>query len=124
MPRFSILVIEDEVTMRDVLTELLSAAGHDVYGAPNGFEALPLLATQEFDVILCDVRMPRMDGMTLYDEIGKQWPHLLRRTVFVTGFVGQPAVDAFLARTRARVIVKPPDRDALLAVVEQIGSER
>lgn len=119
MSRLSILVVEDEVAMRDVLTDILSAAGHDVYGAPNGFEALHLLAAQAFDAILCDVRMPKMDGMALYAEIGKRWPHLLLRIVFVTGFVGQPDVDAFFARTGARVISKPVSRDALLAEVEQ-----
>jgi CheY-like chemotaxis protein len=122
--RLSILVVEDEVSMRDVLTDILSAAGHDVYGAPNGFEALHLLAAQEFDAILCDVRMPKMDGMALYAEIGKGWPHLLPRVVFVTGYAGQVDVDAFLARSRARVIVKPPNRDALLAALEQLSSER
>lgn len=121
MPPLSVLIVEDETNMRAVLTELLSAAGYDVYGAPHGVEALLLLNAHLVDAILCDVRMPKMDGMALYDEIAMRWPHLLSRIVFVTGYAGQADVWAFLARTGARVIEKPPNMEALLAALEQIG---
>ena len=121
MPPLSVLVVEDETTMRAVLTDLLVAAGHDVYGAPHGAEALRFLRTQSVDAILCDVRMPKMDGMELYDAIAVLWPDLLSRIVFVTGFAGQPDVWAFLSRTKARVIEKPPDMTALLATLQAIG---
>ncbi len=58
-----LLVIDDEENMRHMLASLLSRLGYEVRGATNGREGLTLLAEREFDVVLCDIRMPEMDGM-------------------------------------------------------------
>lgn len=59
-----ILVVDDDREMRASLTHLLEKAGFSVVTAKNGEEALRLLSTEELDVVLSDVRMPRMDGLT------------------------------------------------------------
>jgi len=123
-PRLSILVVDDQVNMRELLTDLLSAAGHDVYCAPNGVEALSLITTEAFDALICDVRMPVMDGMALHAEIAKRWPQLLDRIVLMTGYAGEPDVDAFLARSNAPVLTKPVRTDAVLAALAQLSSRR
>jgi two-component system, NtrC family, response regulator AtoC len=65
MTRFkTVLVIDDEENMRHLLQTLLEKEGYRVSAAENGREALEKLDTRAFDTILCDLRMPEMDGMT------------------------------------------------------------
>ena len=59
----TILVIDDEENMRHFLKSLLAKEGYEVFLAADGFEGLQLIEEQIFDIILCDIRMPRMDGL-------------------------------------------------------------
>jgi two-component system response regulator AtoC len=64
-----ILVIDDEVSLRDALGKILTAEGYEVRHAGNGREALELLAADRFDFLLCDLRMPVMGGLELLREV-------------------------------------------------------
>ncbi len=66
-----LLIIDDEENMRHVLSVLAGAAGYRTDTAADGQAALELLAADSFDFILCDVKMPRMDGMTFLKESEK-----------------------------------------------------
>ena len=66
-----ILVIDDEENMRHFLKSLLAKEGYEVSLAADGLEGLQLLEEQIFDIILCDIRMPRMDGLEFLREIKK-----------------------------------------------------
>ncbi|MBE9580705.1 MAG: sigma-54-dependent Fis family transcriptional regulator, partial [Proteobacteria bacterium] len=68
----NVLVIDDESNLRHMLTAVLEKAGYAVVGAANGMDALPLLESRGFDVVLCDLRMPKMDGIGFLKEIGKR----------------------------------------------------
>ena len=61
-----VLVVDDEVELADVMREMLEGAGHEVATAESGAVALELLATARFDAIVCDLRMPDMDGAGLW----------------------------------------------------------
>ncbi len=63
MKKRQILIVDDEENMRHMLTELLSDEGYGVDTARNGEEALNYMEEKEFDLVLCDVRMPKMDGL-------------------------------------------------------------
>jgi two-component system response regulator AtoC len=65
-----ILVIDDEENVRDMLTALLKIKGYHVEGSANGQDALELYRRTPFDLILCDVRLPGMDGMAFLEAIG------------------------------------------------------
>ena len=65
-----VLIIDDEENMRRVLASLLKPEGYVVESAADGLEALRLLETEQFDIILCDLKMPRMGGMEFLKEIG------------------------------------------------------
>ncbi len=67
-----ILVIDDEPNLRHVLTVVLEKAGYTVCSAADGMEALPLTQTKPFSAILCDLRMPRMDGLAFLKHAAKQ----------------------------------------------------
>ena len=66
-----ILVVDDEQSMRDFLAIFLRKEGHEVRLAEDGPKALSLLAAEEIDLVLSDVRMSQMDGIRLLREVKK-----------------------------------------------------
>src|SRR5439155_21905733 len=80
-----ILVVEDEEAVRAIVGEQLRSLGYDVKMAGNAEQALGLLRTHRFDLVLTDVVMPgRLNGKGLADEIGRSWPST--RVVFMCGY--------------------------------------
>jgi two-component system response regulator AtoC len=69
-----VLVVDDEKNMRHMLELMLGKAGYPVESAANGEEALAAMEDMDFDFILCDLRMPRMDGMTFLNKARKSFP--------------------------------------------------
>ena len=69
-----ILVIDDEAALRHMLRLVLEREGYRISDAANGEAALALLAQEPFDLVLCDVRMPEMDGLTFLQEALKRAP--------------------------------------------------
>jgi two-component system NtrC family sensor kinase len=104
-----VLVVDDDLELAGVLAAALRGVGHQVEVAPNGVDALDLLRRGPFDVILTDVRMPKLDGPGLYREIQQHHPELIDRVVFVTGDILGRETAAFLERTRAAHLTKPFD---------------
>lgn len=72
----SILVVDDEAELRDVVTRVLLDAGHQVTCAVNGQEAVVLLAQRAFDLVLTDVIMPEKDGMQVITEARRKYPQV------------------------------------------------
>jgi DNA-binding NtrC family response regulator len=64
-----ILVIDDEKSIRNTLKEILEYEGHEVQDAADGLEGLKKTEGEKFDIILCDIKMPKMDGMELLDKL-------------------------------------------------------
>jgi CheY-like chemotaxis protein len=107
MPRKSVLVIDDEPGVVAVLTEVFSEDGYKVDAAANGQEALKKLQELAFDVIVCDIRMPKMDGISFYRVIEQQEPNLLARLIFLTADILNPITHAFLQQVGTPVLEKP-----------------
>lgn len=80
----SILLVDDEVHVRDGLSEILQQEGFYVETAGDGKEALSLSVNKKFDLMITDIKMPEMDGMQLLDEIQKVNPGI--RVIMVTAF--------------------------------------
>ena len=74
MPTLRVLVIDDEKNMRHMLEVMLGKAGYGVDTAADGVEALKKLETDDFDFVLCDIKMPRMDGMAFLEQAGEKYP--------------------------------------------------
>jgi CheY-like chemotaxis protein len=106
-----ILVVDDDDGIREVLTAALAADGHAVDGARDGDEALALLELRPYDLVLSDLRMPRVDGPSLYETLRLRHRFPVRfatklpRVIFMTG---DPAAHAeFLRGTTDPIIEKP-----------------
>ncbi len=80
----SILVVDDEVHVREGLCEILQNEGFHVETACNGREALTLTVNKKFDLLISDIKMPEMDGLQLLDEVQKVNPEI--RVIMVTAF--------------------------------------
>ncbi len=72
----NVLIADDEVSIRHVLTLVLTENGYEVRTVADGDEALKELAAREYDVVLSDVRMPKVDGLQLLEKAKAQWPDL------------------------------------------------
>ncbi len=68
---FKILVVDDEEKIREVIREYAEFEGHTVVEAKDGMEAIELCRNEDFDVIIMDIMMPRLDGFSSYKEIRK-----------------------------------------------------
>jgi two-component system response regulator AtoC len=74
MSQQTVLIIDDEKNMRHMLEILLSKAGYAVKSSADGAEALQLMEGSDFHFVLCDIKMPRMDGMTFLKNATEKWP--------------------------------------------------
>ncbi|HEU4385137.1 MAG TPA: response regulator [Anaeromyxobacteraceae bacterium] len=121
--RGRILVVDDEPRMGRALQRLL-APSHDVEVAQGAREALGLIAGGAgFDVVLCDLMMPGMNGMELHAELGRTAPEVAARMVFMTGGAYTDAAQRFLASVPNRRLEKPFKPEVLEALIaEMLGS--
>jgi two-component system NtrC family sensor kinase len=103
----TILIVEDELILATGLARLLRRDGHTVDTAANGRLALAKLDERAYELILCDVRMPELDGPTLYRLLARQQPHLCSRVIFLTGDTLEPATQVFLEQSGAPCLTKP-----------------
>jgi signal transduction histidine kinase/FixJ family two-component response regulator len=112
-----ILVIDDEEGLRDFLTYELGALGYSVESAAGGEEGLRKLKAGGFGLVISDVRMPGMDGITLLDEIKRTAPRM--EVVLTTGYgTVETAVEA-MKRGAFDFLLKPVETDRLSAVVRR-----
>ena len=115
-----VLIVDDEPLIGTTLKVLL-ADDHDVEFASSGSDARALLERdQGFDVILCDLMMPGVNGMDLYAWLRKADPELATRMVFMTGGVFTEEARAFLDSIPNARIEKPFDHDVLLQIIRDL----
>ena len=77
-----VLVIDDESSVVNGLVRILRRDGYTVETADSGEQALARLSEHAYDVLLCDLRMPDLDGATFYGRLLRQQPALARRVIF------------------------------------------
>jgi signal transduction histidine kinase/CheY-like chemotaxis protein len=103
----AVLVVEDEAALGDAVAESLIDAGFKVERAGDGIEALDRLQQQAFDLIVCDLKMPRLDGTAFYRRLEATAPEMTRKILFVTGDVAGTDAERFLEETGCRWLAKP-----------------
>jgi CheY-like chemotaxis protein len=126
-----ILVIDDEGAVRGVLRRWLRRRGWEVSEAPDGACALEQLRQapgaapgDDFDVIICDLRMPALSGPELHAWALEHRPELAPRLIFASGDVQEETVAAFLTRSGCQVLEKPFEFSRLEAVLLTVIEQR
>jgi signal transduction histidine kinase len=114
-----ILVVEDEPVVLELFARVLGEDGAEVTLARDGAEALERLSGAEFDLIVADLRMPRVDGRQLYERVAEDHPEMLRRFVFSTGDLVRRETLDFLERMPNRILTKPLAVETVRRVVAQ-----
>lgn len=114
--RHSILVVDDELLIRDLLYDFFKDHGWDISIAENGEKALEVMESKNIDLVLSDVKMPEMDGLDLSRKLRESYPKI--PVVLMTGY---PSVDSVIDALRNKVvdyIVKPFNINQLYKTVE------
>lgn len=117
-----ILIVDDELNMRLVLQAMLKKEGYEVTTAANGLEALKILKSGQPDIVITDLKMPKLDGMGLLNEMIRHYPSIPVIIITAHGTIAT-AVDA-LKKGAFDYITKPFDQDELKQVIENAVKTR
>lgn len=116
-----LLVIDDEPGVRLLLTRLLEKCYDEVVAAHDGREALALLAADSsFDVIVCDLMMPNVDGPSFYNAVAEGYPELLKRILFITAGAFTERSRSFLDTRRPPLLLKPFAPETLFHAIGEL----
>ncbi len=116
-----ILVVDDDADVRELI-ELALSSGHEVDSVESGRAALEQLAQHAYDLIVCDLDMPDVDGRAIYRAI-EQTPPPRPAVLFVTGYADAGPYEEFLRTVPVTVVGKPFDINALRETVSRLLSE-
>ena len=117
-----VLIVEDEERLAKSLARTLRP--HEVTLADNGKAALELCKDHDYDLVLCDLLMPEVTGMDVYEEICRLRPGYEERLVFMTGGAFTPRAQTFLATVPNRTLYKPFTPDELIQLVAEHARRR
>ena len=106
-PGGSILVVEDEEQLARAVVDALRDEGYLVDHAADGEVALERISGRAFDAVICDLKMPRLDGKAFYRTLEADAPELAKRVIFVTGDVAGTDAEEFLMESGCRWLAKP-----------------
>ena len=112
-----VLLAEDDDSMRVYLARALERSGYSVVAVDRGTAALPLIESEQFDLLLTDIVMPEMDGIELAQKAATIAPEM--RVMFITGFAAV-ALKAGRAAPSAKVLSKPFHLRDLVAEVDRL----
>lgn len=122
-PRGRILIVDDEVAVGSTLRLVLQGE-HDVHVATNAAEALQMMSQGAYDAIVCDVAMPEMTGIDLYDAVRVAYPGTESSMVFMTGGTLVPQSQEFLAKLENPLLEKPFDTELLRQTLRRLVRRR
>jgi len=113
-----VVVIEDQLEVRENLMETLELADYEVHGAPDGHEGVKLIRAKKPDLILCDVMMPKLDGFGVLELLKKDPETAAIPFIFLTARAEREDLRRGMNLGAADYVTKPFFQDELLKVVE------
>ncbi len=114
-----ILLVDDDVDFRELITYMLNAEGYNIDSAISGNDALKYIKSKKYDLILSDINMPDGDSLYFLEEYKKIYSTIPPFFVFVTGF-SHLAQEDYLKRGAVLIIQKPFKFHALLEEIDKI----
>ena len=118
----SVLLVDDEPSIRLSVGDGLRAAGYRVTTASDGGEAIALVSSQIFDVVVTDIRLPKVDGLTIFRKVRGESP--ATAVILITAYGAVPDAVAALKDGAEDYLTKPFDAEELLLRLERIADRR
>jgi len=115
-----VLVVEDEPTVAQLIADVLRDEGFEVETLLDGRDAPDRIARGRFDLVVCDMKMPNLDGQSLYESLAPARKIMQARFLFVTGDVMGAKTQAFLKKNGVPHVAKPFRVEELLEKVRQV----
>jgi len=103
----AVLLVDDEGCIRSTVSRVLERAGYAVTLAASGAEALQRVRAERYEAVICDLRMPGLSGIALFDQLQQAAPALAGRILVASGDLSQPDTTVFLERTGTPALLKP-----------------
>jgi len=116
----SILTVDDSTSMRQMVSFTLTGAGHDVVESVDGVQALEIANTRSFDMVVTDVNMPNMDGISLIKELRKLPAYKFIPILMLTTESGSDKKQEGKAAGATGWIVKPFEPEQLLSTIKKV----
>ncbi|MHB1050099.1 MAG: response regulator [Bacteroidota bacterium] len=117
---FNILVVDDEDALRTVLSSELQSEGYSVVSASDGDEAISVLQQKSFDLVLLDIKMPRVDGFEVLRFLKERYPKT--KVIMLTGFADLKNAIESKKLGAEDFVSKPYDLVDLLTTIERVLS--
>jgi DNA-binding NtrC family response regulator len=115
-----VLLLEDRDDFREALHEYLALRSFQVISVRSGVEGLREIMNGRFDLIICDMLMPKVGGEMFYWAVTRARPATAKRFIFFTGHQNNPAIQFFFKRVNATVLIKPFKLTALDSTIEEV----
>jgi len=115
-----VLIVEDEVDLALSFKELLEAHDFSVHTAPTGVIALKHILSKEVDAVICDLKLPQLEGDMFYATVEKTKPEVCDRFIFVTGMADNPKFQPFINKMKGRVLLKPVRVEQVLEALNEL----
>jgi DNA-binding NtrC family response regulator len=122
MVDFRILFVDDEAEYLETVIKRMKKRGLDVTGAASGADALALMASHDFDVLILDVRMPRMDGIEVLRRVKQSFP--LVEVIMLTGHASMEVAIEGMELGAFDYLMKPVDVDELIYKAQDAHQRR
>lgn len=103
----SVLMVDDEEVVTEVIKEAMTPIVSAIETAKNGEEALAKVLERDFDYILLDMKMPKMNGMDFFRRLCAHKPHLAKRVIFITGDTESESTRIFIRTCGCNSLNKP-----------------
>lgn len=116
----AILVVDDDQQLASALQWILAEENFLVDVAFDGEQALEKIKTNEYEALICDLKMPRLRGDEFYFEAKRIRPSVADRFIFITGYATDPRVHSFLAGNEVKFLVKPFPIKGLIGCVKEL----
>ena len=118
-----ILLVDDDLELVQTCKELIEAHGYEVSTASNGVLAIKHFLNHDVDAIVCDLKMPELEGDMFYAAIERIQPGLHKRFIFITGVADDPTFKMFISKVKSPVLRKPVPIDKLLAEIKRVARQ-
>src|SRR6056297_152712 len=120
---FTVLVVDDEKALREILEEILTDMGYKVLTAEDGYVALNIIKKEDhIDIVLTDIKMPRMDGLELVKNIKSEKSDII--PIMMTGYIDSDILVSVLRAGAYDFIPKPFDAQAVKMILERSVKKR